>query len=204
MKKKCIAPRCSASIRGVSQTSASRATAALTHCSMGYTMGSSAPVTQCKWKIAMPAPKTYTKAQWDEFARRLDALPEKPPSERRVTVRDAMPKVRAHINSARAKGYSLEQLIDQAKQAGIDVTASALRYALQDATKRRASTRRAVGSSHSPGKADQRGAYPVLRKPDQQSSTASGTRMGAGNNKSGSMVIHDAFSFAITPDTENL
>ena len=70
----------------------------------------------------MPAPKTYTKAQWDEFARRLDALPEKPPSERRVTVRDAMPKVRAHINAARAKGYSLEQLIDQAKQAGIDVT----------------------------------------------------------------------------------
>jgi hypothetical protein len=70
----------------------------------------------------MPAPKTYTKAQWDEFARRLDALPEKPPSEQRVTVRDAMSKVRAHINGARAKGYSLEQLIDEAKRAGIDVT----------------------------------------------------------------------------------
>ena len=64
----------------------------------------------------MPAPKSYTKAQWDEFVRLLSALPEKPPSEQRVTVRDAMPKVRAHINAARRKGYSVEQLTDQAKQ----------------------------------------------------------------------------------------
>jgi len=52
----------------------------------------------------MPAPKTYTRAQWDEFARLLDALPEKPSSEQRLTVRDAMRDVRAHINAARVKG----------------------------------------------------------------------------------------------------
>ncbi|MGF6655336.1 integrase [Paraburkholderia youngii] len=47
-------------------------------------------LTSRKRKVIMPAPKTYTKAQWDEFARLLDALPEKPPSERRITLRDAM------------------------------------------------------------------------------------------------------------------
>lgn len=82
----------------------------------------------------MPASKTYTKAQWDEFARSLDALPEKPPSEQRVTVRDAMPTFRAHINAARARGYSLEQPIDQAKEVGTDITPSAFRYTLQDTT----------------------------------------------------------------------
>jgi hypothetical protein len=56
-------------------------------------------------------------------------------------VRDAMAKFRAHINAARAKGSSLERLIDQAKEAGMDISASALRYALQDTTKRRTQTR---------------------------------------------------------------
>lgn len=146
----------------------------------------------------MPAPKSYTKAQWDEFARLLDALPEKPPSEQRVTVRDAMPNVRAHINAARAKGYSVEQLLDQAKQAGIDVTASALRYALQDAKKRRATAHRMAGTSTLSGKTK-----PAKRAPHQQANDRSQTKPGIGS-KPGSMVLHDQFSFPIRPDTEDL
>lgn len=115
----------------------------------------------------MPAPKTYTRAQWDEFARLLDTLPDKPPSERRITVRDAMSDVRTHINAARAKGYSLEQLIEQATQAGIDVSISALRYALQETMKRRASNQR-TGESRSPSGTtrpiNQRSARPVSKR----------------------------------------
>lgn len=151
----------------------------------------------------MPAPKSYTKAQWDEFARLLDALPEKPPSERRVTVRDAMPKVRAHINAARAKGYSVEQLINQAKQAGIDVTASALRYALQDAKKRRATAQRMAETSRLPSKTDTLRSQPVTRATSERTNHASQTKPGIGG-KSGSMVHHDQYSFPIRPDTENL
>ncbi len=151
----------------------------------------------------MPAPKSYTKAQWDEFARLLDALPEKPPSERRVTVRDAMPKVRAHINAARAKGYSVEQLIDQAKQAGIDVTASALRYALQDAKKRRATTQRMTESSNATSKTDTLRSQPATRATSEQINHTSQTKSGIGS-KSGSMTHHDQYSFPIRPDTDNL
>lgn len=151
----------------------------------------------------MPAPKSYTKAQWDEFARRLDALPEKPPSEQRVTVRDAMPKVRAHINAARAKGYSLEQLIEQAKQAGIDVTASALRYALQDAKKRRATNQRMAETSKLAGNTDTSRSQPATRATSQPTRHTSPTKSGS-ERQPGSMIIHDQFSFPIRPDTDNL
>jgi hypothetical protein len=139
----------------------------------------------------MPASKIYTKAQWDEFARRLDELPEKSPSEQRVTVRDAMPKYRAHINAARAKGYSLEQLIDQAKEAGMDITASALRYAIQDTTKRRTHTRRIPGSQQSPDKANPLVTRSDPRKFGQQSGTPSRAKTERGNGKSESMIVQD-------------
>lgn len=153
----------------------------------------------------MPAPKTYTKGQWDEFARLLDALPEKPPSERRITVRDAMPDVRAHIDAARAKGYSVEQLIDQAKQAGINVTASALRYALQETKKRRANTRRTDGTSNAPGGTTKTFLNRPVKGPvRQQNGSASHIKTERGNHEPGSMVVQDAFGFQIRPDTENL
>ncbi|WP_207002064.1 hypothetical protein [Trinickia mobilis] len=152
----------------------------------------------------MPAPKTYTKAQWDEFARLLDALPEKPPSERRITVRDAMPNVRVHIDAARAKGYSVEQLIDQAKQAGIDVTASALRYALQETKKRRGTAHRMDGTSRSRGSTNTSRNQSTQRTAGQRTSLASQAKTAHENSKPGSTVIQDAFSFQIRPDIEDL
>lgn len=158
-------------------------------------------ITRRKRKVTMPAPKTYTKAQWDEFVQLLDTLPEKPPSEQRITVRDAMPNVRAHIDAARAKGYSIEQLIDQAKQAGINVTASALRYALQEAKKKRTGVRRTDGTSSRIKTSGNQSANRTVR---QQTDPKSARKTERANSEPGSMVIQDAFSFPIRPDTADL
>jgi hypothetical protein len=205
-QKKYVVPTNSMRVRGNPKRSTSNLTAVLTCHTMAWTIDSNPPSTKCKRKVIMPASKTYTKAQWDEFARRLDALPEKPPSEKRVSVRDAMPKVRAHINAAREKGYSLEQLIDQAKEVGMDLKASAFRYALHDATKRGAKTRSIAGSQQSPNKANPLVTRSDPRRFGQQSGTSSRAKAKTepDNNKPGSMIVHDAFSFEIRPDTENL
>ncbi|SEI51952.1 hypothetical protein [Paraburkholderia diazotrophica] len=152
----------------------------------------------------MPAPKMYTKAQWDEFVRLLDALPEKPPSEQRMTVRDAMSNVRVHIDAARAKGYSVEQLIGQAKQAGIDVTASALRYALQETKKRKGTSRRLDGTFGARRRANTSDNQSSKRTTGHQSSLAPQAKTERENNKPDSMVIQDTFSFQIRPDIEDL
>lgn len=83
----------------------------------------------------MPVVKVYMKSQWDEFARSLDALQERPGSERGVTVCEAMKEMRTHIRSAQTKGYTLEQIAEQAKRAGIDITASTLKYGMRSAGK---------------------------------------------------------------------
>ena len=153
----------------------------------------------------MPAPKTYTKAQWDEFVRLLDALPEKPPSERRITVRDAMSNVRVHIDAARAKGYSVEQLIGPAKQAGIDVTASALRYALQESKKLSGTTRRAGGTVGASSRKTNSSRYQSSKRETSQKTTlVSQVKTEGEHSKPGSMEIQDAYSFKIRPDIEDL
>ena len=83
----------------------------------------------------MPVAKVYTKSQWEAFARALDALPEKPDTERGVTVRDAMKDMRARVRTAQAKGYTLEQIAEQARQQGLDITAGTIRYALRSTGK---------------------------------------------------------------------
>lgn len=152
----------------------------------------------------MPAPKMYTKAQWDEFVRLLDALPEKPPSERHITVRNAMPHVRAHIDSARAKGYSVEQLVEQAKQAGIDVTTSALRYALQETKKQRRAGRRLDGTSSARGHVNISHNQSAKRTTGQQTSLAPQAKTVREDSKPGSTDAQDTFSFQIRPDIEDL
>jgi len=152
----------------------------------------------------MPAPKTYTKAQWDEFGRLLDALPEKPPSEQRITVREAMSNVRVHIDAARAKGYSVDQLVDQAKQLGIDLTASALRYALQETKKRRGAARRTDGTYGTRGSMNTSHDQSAKRKGTQRTSPGSQAEAEREKYKPGSMEIQDAYSFQIRPDIKDL
>ncbi|WP_346778061.1 hypothetical protein [Paraburkholderia sp. Ac-20347] len=86
-------------------------------------------------RVSMPVAKGYTKSQWEAFASALDALPEKPDAERSVPVREAMKEIRARVRAAQAKGYTLEQIAEQAKSQGIEITAGTIRYALRAAGK---------------------------------------------------------------------
>ncbi|WP_133791886.1 hypothetical protein [Paraburkholderia silvatlantica] len=54
-----------------------------------------------------------------------------------MTVRDAMRVLRVHIRDAQTKGYSLEQIAEQARGAGIGIAAGTIRYALRGIGSRR-------------------------------------------------------------------
>lgn len=172
----------------------------------------------------MPVAKLYTKSQWDAFAHTLDALPEKPEAERGVGVRDAMKEMRAHIRGAQTKGYTLEQIAEQATQAGIDITAGTIRYAL-----------RSGGKGNSAGKGSSAGntARPQTRAPATGTVTTLPRAHGAaqgGASRSNSlrtemrnearteahphggkvevkpqpMPVQGSLAFAIRPDTDDL
>ncbi|MGY6252402.1 hypothetical protein [Paraburkholderia caledonica] len=71
----------------------------------------------------MPAVKSFTRAQWDAAARRLDALPEKPAHEHRVNVQDAMKSIQPQIVDAQRKGYTQEEIVQQIAQDGVEISA---------------------------------------------------------------------------------
>jgi hypothetical protein len=78
----------------------------------------------------MPGAKRYPREQWDEFFCALEALPEKPRNEQRVTVSEAMKEMRAQIAATQAKGYTLAEIVQQAASRGLDVSIGAVKYAL--------------------------------------------------------------------------
>ncbi|WP_175760105.1 hypothetical protein [Burkholderia anthina] len=154
----------------------------------------------------MPVIKHFTQAQWDAVARRLDALPPKPANEHHVTVRDAVSVMRRHINGAQQKGYTFEEIVRQLAEEGVDISASTLRYAM-----RRVAKDHMAGCAERAVPAGQPTASPRIRKPQSTKSPSVdhvGNRdrqdNGRATTKPGGMVIQDAFSFAIAPDTENL
>lgn len=83
----------------------------------------------------MPVMKSFTQAQWNAAARRLDALPEKPEHEHRVNVRDAMKSMQSQIIDAQRKGYTQEEIVQQIAQDGVEISAGTLRYAMQRAAR---------------------------------------------------------------------
>ena len=154
----------------------------------------------------VPGAKSYTRVQWDEFVHALEALPKKPRNEQRVTVSDAMKEIRAHITATQAKGYTLEEIVQEAGRKGLDVSIGAVKYALyrpasSDAVSRTASPQgtREAGQSSRPKQA-------VKRKGARLGDARDDTRQqrGRGVSQPGSMEIQDAFSFEIRPDIENL
>ncbi|TES81906.1 hypothetical protein E2P84_05410 [Burkholderia cepacia] len=155
----------------------------------------------------MPVVKHFTQAQWDAAARRLDALPDKPAHEHRVTVRDAVRSMQSQIRGAQQKGYTLDEIVQQLAQEGIAISASTLRYAMQ-----RVTNDRKVEPAGKPVPTAQATASPRAKKPKQTAGLSNvdhvGNRdrqgKGRATTKPGTMVIQDAFSFEITPDTENL
>lgn len=154
------------------------------------------------WERIVRGAKSYTRAEWDEFFRELEALPEKPRNEQRVTVSDAMKEKRAQIAATQAKGYTLEEIVQAAERKGIDVSIGAVKYALyrpapadanSDVTDTRGKGRAqpSSGRKHAEKRADN------VRKDARQ-------QRERGVSQPGSMQIQDAFSFEIRPDIENL
>ncbi|VWB25647.1 hypothetical protein BLA13014_00930 [Burkholderia aenigmatica] len=154
----------------------------------------------------MPVVKHFTQAQWDAVARRLDALPPKPTHEHHVTVREAVNAMRPQINGAQQKGYTFEEIVQQMAEEGVGISASTLRYAMQRVAKDHKAGR--LERAAPPGQAT---APPRIKKPKQtrlpsldqvENRDRKDSRRATTN--SGAMVIQNAFSFEIVPDTENL
>ncbi|MDN7444362.1 hypothetical protein QZM64_34900 [Burkholderia cepacia] len=154
----------------------------------------------------MPMVKSFTQAQWDAAARRLDALPEKPAHEHRVNVRDAMKSIRSQIIGAQKKGYTQEEIVQQIAQDGVEISAATLRYAMQRVAKEESS---AQTETHTTINTD--AALPSVKKASKaRSSQAGNTRsesqrkMDGGITRPESTPVQGFLGFPIRPDTENL
>lgn len=154
----------------------------------------------------MPMVKSFTQAQWDAAARRLDALPEKPAHEHRVNVRDAMKSLRSQIIGAQKKGYTQEEIVQQIAQDGVEISAATLRYAMQRAVKegRSAPTERHVTKNSD-------AALPRVKKASHARSSHTGNahtesqkKRDGGITRPESTPVKGFLGFPIRPDTENL
>lgn len=154
----------------------------------------------------MPMVKSFTQAQWDAAARRLDALPEKPAHEHRVNVRDAMRSMRPQIIGAQRKGYTQEEIVQQIAQDGVEISAATLRYAMQRAAKEDRSAQTERHATKNAG-----AALPRVKKASQARSSHTGSartesqRKGDGGiTRPESTPVKGFLGFPIRPDTENL
>lgn len=141
----------------------------------------------------MPVAKGYTKSQWEAFASALDALPEKLDAERSVPVREAMRELRARVRAAQAKGYTLEQIAEQAKPYGIDITAGTIRYAL-----------RATGKSGGTGGGARATGTGSAASPRNPSRTNQASKDGGKTVTRQPMPVQGTLGFVIRPDTDDL
>jgi hypothetical protein len=151
----------------------------------------------------MPVAKGYAKSQWEAFASALDALPEKPDAERNVSVREAMKDIRARVRAAQAKGYTLEQIAEQAKPHGIDITAGTIRYALRAAGKGGSAGSGSTRASSGARTAGQAGGV-VARLPDVPARTNQVRKDGGKTVTRQPMPVQGTLGFAIRPDTDDL
>lgn len=154
----------------------------------------------------MPMVKSFTQAQWDAAARRLDALPEKPTHEHRINVRDAMKSIRSQIIGAQRKGYTQEEIVQQIAQDGVEISAGTLRYAMQRAAKEDSS---AKTERHATTNND--AALPRVKNASQAKSSHTGNartesqrKRGGGTTRPECAPVKGFLGFPIRPDTENL
>ncbi|HDR9483095.1 TPA: hypothetical protein QDC20_000189 [Burkholderia aenigmatica] len=154
----------------------------------------------------MPVVKHFTQAQWDAVARRLDALPPKPAHEHHVTVREAVNAMRSQINDAQQKGYTFEEIVQQLAEEGVCISASTLRYAMQRVAKDHKAGRLERAAPSGQATAPLRIKKPKQRRSPSLDQVENRDRKDSrrATTNSGAMVIQDAFSFEIVPDTENL
>lgn len=154
------------------------------------------------WERIVQGAKSYTRAQWDDFFHALEALPEKPRNEQRVTVSDAMKEKRAQIAATRAKGYTLEEIVQEAGRKGLDVSVGAVKYALYHPAPPDANSEVTDPRGKSRGQPSSGRKKAEKRAGDARDGTRQ--QRGRGLEQPGSMQIQDAFSFEIRPDIENL
>ncbi|RZF23712.1 hypothetical protein EVC45_42740 [Paraburkholderia sp. UYCP14C] len=154
----------------------------------------------------MPMVKSFTQAQWDAAARRLDALPEKPAHEHRVNVRDAMKSLQPQIVGAERKGYTQEEIVQQIAQDGVEISAATLRYAMKHAA---IEDRSAQAERHATTNTD--AALPRVKKASHaRSSNTGNARTESQKKRDGAITrlestpVKGFLGFPIRPDTENL
>ncbi|MBC8745529.1 MULTISPECIES: hypothetical protein [Paraburkholderia] len=154
----------------------------------------------------MPVAKSYTRAQWDELVRALESLPVKPEAEQRVSITDAMKEMRLVIGAVRKKGYTLEEIVEHARKKGVDFSVGSVKYALYPSKKDKPARQSAKESAR-----DNAAPSPRTKKVSKDDvpraeAVRENPKQDAGEivSRPGSMVMRDAFSFEIRPDTENL
>ncbi|MGF6920261.1 hypothetical protein [Paraburkholderia sp. 40] len=154
----------------------------------------------------MPVAKSYTRAQWDALVRTLESLPVKPEAEQRVSITDAMKEMRLVIRAVRKKGYTLEEIVEHARKKGIDFSVGSVKYALYPSKKDKPARQSAKESAR-----DNAAPSPRTKKVSKDDvpraeAVRENQKQDAGEivSRPGSMVMRDAFSFEIRPDTENL
>ncbi|MGF6260977.1 hypothetical protein [Paraburkholderia youngii] len=154
----------------------------------------------------MPVVKSFTRAQWDAAARRLDALPEKPEHEHRVNVRDAMKSLQPQIVGAQRKGYTQEEIVQQIAQDGVKISAATLRYAMKHAAKedRFAQTEKHVTTNADAALPRVKRAGPTRSSHTGSARTESQKKGDGGITRPESTPVKGFLGFPIRPDTENL
>ncbi|WP_454825237.1 hypothetical protein [Paraburkholderia xenovorans] len=154
----------------------------------------------------MPVAKSYTRAQWGELARSLESLPVKPEAEQRVSITEAMKEMRPVIGAARKKGYTLEEIVEHARKKGVDFSLGSVKYALYPSKKVKSEQRvekESVRGNAAPSPRARRVSKDDVPRAEavRENQKLDGGKPVGGP---GSMVMRDAFSFEIRPDTENL
>jgi hypothetical protein len=153
----------------------------------------------------MPAAKVFPKSNWDRFAQQLDALPERPASDRGLAVRDAIKDIRNSIRAAQAKGYTLEQIIEQAKSADIDISAGTLKRAMRTSGKRAAASDQTGGTTRSIPKPPASNVKPVRNKSSSyRSPMHEPTPTPTSASMSTATPAPTRGTFKVNPDTDDL
>jgi len=88
-------------------------------------------------------PRSYSQQVKTAMGSLFDALPEKPESERPLSTTELVKQLKSKISAAQAKGYTLEEIIEQFKRGNVQVSLSTLKAALKGKSKARSADTRA-------------------------------------------------------------
>ncbi|WP_434718080.1 hypothetical protein P5W98_14300 [Paraburkholderia sp. A1BS-2L] len=146
--------------------------------------------------------KSFTHAQGDAAARRLDALPEKPAHVHGVNVREAMKSMQPQIIDAQRKGYAQEEIVRQIAHDGVQISAGMMRYAVRHALEDQQPAQADKGRTITPT------AKTNVRSPAKKAGQADITRNEMLSRVIGvamvSKPIRGFLGFPTSPDTESL